>query len=110
MGVLSTDICVPCGFNVYEDQKRTLDLELELEGSFEVPCAYWELNLGPLEEQLLLNAEPCLQPDFFLTEFKTRSSYSLQSLTSYKQALYPTLCHLQQSYYVMEPSKDKCNN
>ena len=58
-------VCVPCGFNVYEDQKRTLDLELELEGSFEVPCAYWELNLGPLEEQLLLNAEPCLQPDFF---------------------------------------------
>ena len=31
--------------------------------SCELPCGYWELNLGPLEEQLeFLTAEPSLQP------------------------------------------------
>lgn len=31
--------------------------------SFELLCGFWELNLGPLEEQsVLLTAEPSLQP------------------------------------------------
>ena len=31
--------------------------------SYELPCGCWDLNLSPLEEQLvLLTAEPSLQP------------------------------------------------
>jgi hypothetical protein len=34
-------------------------------GSCELPCACWELKLGPLEDQsVLLTAEPSLQPTF----------------------------------------------
>ena len=32
----------------------------------ELPCDWWDLNLGPLEEQpVLLTAEPSLQPLLF---------------------------------------------
>lgn len=41
-------------------QKGTLDFIID--GS-ELPCGFWELNLGPLKEQLiLLTSEPSLQP------------------------------------------------
>jgi hypothetical protein len=30
----------------------------------EPPCGYWELNLGPLEQSVLLTTEPSLQPWF----------------------------------------------
>jgi hypothetical protein len=32
-------------------------------GSCDLPCGYWELNLGPLQEQpVLVTAEPSLYP------------------------------------------------
>ena len=37
-------------------------LEFIIDG-YKPPCGYWELNLGPLEEQpVLLTAEPSFQP------------------------------------------------
>lgn len=31
--------------------------------SYELPCGFWKLNLGPLEEQpVLLTAKPSLRP------------------------------------------------
>jgi hypothetical protein len=54
----------------YAHQKRALD---SITDGCEPPCGCWELNLGPLEEQLvLLTAEPSLQhhhhhsPSFFI--------------------------------------------
>lgn len=36
---------------------------IEVTGSCELSCEYWELNLGPLEEKsAFLNAEPFSQP------------------------------------------------
>ena len=32
-------------------------------------CGFWELNLGPLEEQVLITTEPSLQP-LYLVGFK----------------------------------------
>lgn len=40
-------------------------LELELD-SCKLLCGYWESNLGPLEEGLLLSPEPSLQPSEFV--------------------------------------------
>ena len=38
--------------------------------SCELPCGCWELNLGPLKEQLvLLTAEPSLQPPVMYLKF-----------------------------------------
>jgi hypothetical protein len=43
-----------------DNQKRASD---PITDGCEPPCGYWELNSGPLEEQLeLLTAEPSLQP------------------------------------------------
>jgi hypothetical protein len=46
---------------------RMLDVRFPATGvtdSCELPCGFWELNLGPLEEQsVLLTAEPSLQPN-----------------------------------------------
>jgi hypothetical protein len=48
-----------------DTQKRASD---PITNGCEPPCGCWELNSGPLEEQLvLLTTEPCLQPrSFFL--------------------------------------------
>lgn len=44
-------------------QKRSLDpLELESPSSCEPPCGCWQSNLGPLQEQPVLNTKPSLQP------------------------------------------------
>ena len=37
--------------------------DLEVTDSCELSCGFWDLNLGPLEEQpVLLTTEPSLQP------------------------------------------------
>lgn len=74
-------VCVSCGFNACEDQKRALDL-LELVGSFELPRECWELNLDPLENQLLLTGRAMSKaPDFLKQnprqDLVTASSYLL---------------------------------
>jgi hypothetical protein len=52
-------------------QKRSLGT---ITDGCESPCGCWELNSGPLEEQLvLLTAEPSLQPQLFLINKFIRS-------------------------------------
>jgi hypothetical protein len=47
-------LCTTCVPGAYRDQKRASDpLELVTCG-YELPCGWWELNLGPLEEQSVL--------------------------------------------------------
>ena len=53
-------------------QKRTPDLIID---GYEPPGGYWELNLGPLEEQPgLLTSEPSLQPVLFCFETESHTS------------------------------------
>jgi hypothetical protein len=50
---------VHCSY-LQKHQKRASDLIID---GCEPPCGCWDLNSGPLEEQLvLLTAEPSLQP------------------------------------------------
>ena len=51
MGVLPTSMC-----------EGITSTETGIKGSYELPCGYWDLNLGPMEEPVLLTAEPSLQP------------------------------------------------
>lgn len=63
MGVSSVRVCL-CAMRIWlcRGQKRTLDsVELELQISYELPCGYWDSNLGLLEKQSALTAEPFLQ-------------------------------------------------
>lgn len=39
-----------------------ISTETGVKGSYELPCGYWDLNSGPLEELVLQTAEPSLQP------------------------------------------------
>lgn len=63
-------------------------LELELTGGCELPYRFWELNLAPVEKQLvLLTAEPSLQPllqclknNKLADDYKMFFFYSLKSL------------------------------
>lgn len=50
-------ICVP-----FVHKKANIGLCLELQEGFELAHGYWELNQGPLEQEVLLNPEPSLQP------------------------------------------------
>ena len=64
-------------------QKRASDL---ITDGYEPPCGCWDLNSGPLEEQLvLLTTEPSLQPlkRFFLKTYFIHFMYmSTLSLSS----------------------------
>jgi hypothetical protein len=54
-------------------QKRASDL---ITNGCEPPCDYWDLNSGPLEEQLvLLTTEPSLQPPPLFSFLETGSYY-----------------------------------
>ena len=54
-------VCVSHVCSTYKGQKSTSDpLKLQL-----LVVVSWELNLGPLQEQVLLIAEPPLQAVFF---------------------------------------------
>jgi hypothetical protein len=50
-------VCVPVHPGVHRDRKRVPLASLagaRATDGYEPPCGYWELNLGPLEEQLVL--------------------------------------------------------
>ena len=59
--------------------------------SCELPCGYWELNPGPLEEQpVLLTTEPSPQPEytilnaeFFSCKVETESYWSLEEVREF---------------------------
>lgn len=63
--------CVPFECNACEGQRAIRLLGTGATDSYEL-CEYWEPNLGPLQEQLLLTAEPPLEP-FFLSVLNTGS-------------------------------------
>ena len=56
---MCTNILLTCMF-VYQ-----MHFGNEVMDSCEVPCVFWELNLGPLQEQMLLSMEPFLWPSTF---------------------------------------------
>lgn len=58
---VSACLCISMS-GVHRGPKRMLGfLELELISVWELPCRFWELNLAPLEELVLLPAEPSIQ-------------------------------------------------
>lgn len=62
------NVCTTCMPGAHRSQKRTPDLSEELELWVVVShfCGFWELNLGPLQEQqFLLTIEPSPQLLFF---------------------------------------------
>ena len=55
-------VCVPCAFSAHRSGKRASDTLGMKSDNCELSCGYWELNLGPLNNQpVLLVTEPSLQ-------------------------------------------------
>lgn len=62
-------VCLMCAMfmpGVVRGQKRPLDLirspGIGVIDGCALLCGYWKLNLGPLEEHVILTAEPSFQP------------------------------------------------
>ena len=51
-----------CAWYLWRPEEDVGSPETGITNGFESPCECWELNLGPLQEQMLLMAEPSLQP------------------------------------------------
>ena len=54
-----------CVLAALRGQKRASDPRTGVMGGCELPCGCWKLNSGPLQEQVLLNAEPSFQLKHF---------------------------------------------
>lgn len=66
-GVLIAYLCTTCVPIVLRDQKNLRFSGTEVTCGCELPSGYWETNLDPQEEQLVLSStEPSLQPSFSL--------------------------------------------
>lgn len=57
-------VCTSCGCLVPVEAKRGHEIppRTRILDSCELPCGYWESNLHPLQEQVLLPSQPSLQP------------------------------------------------
>jgi hypothetical protein len=69
-------VYVPCLFLITQRPEEGIRApRLRATDGYALPCGYWELNPGPLQEQqMLLNAEPFLQPQGLVLIIKSTQS------------------------------------